>query len=357
MLALSVAFTACDNDDDDSSNDDGSVVELPNKRAFILNEGKSGGNNAGIAFYAPDQDAKESKDNFIPNIYKTQNGKELGDGGMDIIDCDDHLFVAVYGSSVLLKLNQAGVEQKRVDSKGFDGQPRFLAAEDGKVYVSLSSGKVARVDANTLTVEAYAEAGKNPEQMAIEGGRLYVANSGFGADNRVSVINLNTFKKEKDLTVATNPNYLLEANDEIYAISWPVWNDPSTAYSFQRIQADGTVEVIANASFFTEHNDIIYLVYSVTDWNASPNVTTNTFFTYNAKTHTLSNESFLKKNVPAELASAGVYAINVDDNGDIYVTTSDYTTNGDVYRFSSNGTFMNKFDCGGINPRKILFID
>lgn len=358
MLALSVAFAACsDNDDNDSSNDDGSVVELPKKRAFILNEGKNKANNAGIAFYAPDKDAKDSKNNFITNLYKTQNGKELGDGAMDIIEYDNHLFVAAYGSSIVLKLNEAGVEQNRVDSKSLDGQPRFLEAEDGKVYVSLSSGKVARVDAKTLTVEAYVEAGKNPEQMVIEGGKLYVANSGFGYDDRVSVIDLKTFKKDKDLTVAPNPNYLLEANDEIYLISYSVWDDPSTSYSFQRIKADETVEVIANATYFAERNDIIYLVYSDTDFNVSPAVTKNTFFTYNAKTHTLNKTSFLK-DMPAELSTKGLYSINIDDNsGDVYITTSDFTTNGDVYRFSSNGTFIEKFDCGGINPRKILFVD
>lgn len=356
MLALSVAFTACSDNDDESSNDDGSVVELPKNRAFILNEGKSKANNAGIAFYAPDKDAKDSKNNFIANIYKDQNGKGLGDTGQDIIEYDDNMYVVMSGSKLLLKLNKAGVEQQSLSFSESDGSPRYMAAEDGKIYVSLYSGKVARVDAKTLTIEKYVETAANPEQMAITNNKLYVANGGVqGKGTTVSVINLATFAKEKDIEVLINPNLMLEANDEIYLISWGNFGD--IPYSFQRIKTDGTYENLAEATFFAEHDDMIYLILSKTNWNVSPATTVNTYFTYNAKTHTLNKESFLKKNVPAELASAGVYAINVSDDGDIYVTTSDYTTNGDVYRFSSNGTFIEKFDCGGINPRKILFID
>lgn len=356
MLALSVAFTACSDNDDESSNDDGSVVELPKNRAFILNEGKSKANNAGIAFYAPDKDAKDSKNNFIANIYKDQNGKGLGDTGQDIIEYDDNMYVVMSGSKLLLKLNKAGVEQKSLSFSESDGSPRYMAAEDGKIYVSLYSGKVARVDAKTLTIEKYVETAANPEQMAIAGNKLYVANGGVkGKGTTVSVVNLATFEKEKDIDVLINPNLMLEANDEIYLISWGDFGN--IPYSLQRINADGTSDVIGEASFFAEHNDVIYAVLSKSDWSVQPPVTVNTYFTYNAKTHTPNNESFLKKDVPAELASAGVYAINVDDNGDIYITTSDYTTNGDVYRFSSNGAFMEKFDCGGINPRKILFVD
>lgn len=355
MLALSATLVAC-SDDDEPSDDEGSLVELPGKRAFILNEGKYEANNAGIAFYAPNKDAKDSKNNFIANIYYGQNQKNLGDTGQDIIEEDDHMYVAVSGSKLLLKLNEAGVELQRLSFTQADGQPRYLEAKDGKIYVSLYSGKVARVDAKTLTIEKYVETGANPEQIVITGNKLYVANGGVqGTGTTVSVVNLATFEKEKDITVLVNPNLLLESNDEVYLISWGNFGD--IPYSFQRIQADGTTTSIGKATFFAEHNDILYLVYSATDWSTQPATIVNTYFTYNAKTHTLSNQSFLK-NMPTELGSAGVYAINVDDdNGDIYITTSDFISNGDVYRFSSNGTFMEQFDCGGINPRKIIFLD
>lgn len=367
MLALSVTFTACDNDDDDSSNDDGSLVELPKKRAFILNEGKFKANNAGIAFYAPNKDAKENKNNFIGDIYKVQNSKGLGDSGYDIMEYEDYIYVVTYGSKVLLKLNEAGVEQQRISFSEADGQPRYLEAKDGKIYVSLYSGKIARIDAKSMMIEAYADANANPEQMVIEDNKLYVVNSGWGSGNTMSEIDLNTFKKVKDVTLVVNPNYLLEANDELYAISFGGWGDPTTSYSFQRIYKvkEGVEEVMkvdvidVKASTYAEHNDIIYLIYSNTDWNNYTAV--NTLCTYNAKTHTLDKTSFLKE-MPKKLEKSIIYSISIDeDNGDIYLGTSNYASgsliNGDVYRFSSNGTFIEDFDCGGISPRKILFVD
>lgn len=52
MLALSVSFASC-SDDDDLLDDSGSTVALPQVRAFFLNAGTQGANNANIAFYAP----------------------------------------------------------------------------------------------------------------------------------------------------------------------------------------------------------------------------------------------------------------------------------------------------------------
>lgn len=356
MLAFTVTFSSCDNDDD-SWDDNGSTVELPQHRAFILNEGSYEGNNAGIAFYAPNKDSKDNKNNFISNIYLKQNGKNLGDTGQDIIEYEDKIYVIVYTSRILLRLNAAGVEEARLSFTEADGNPRYMAAKDGKIYVTLYSGKIARINANTLQIEDYVSVGSNPEQIVEEGGKIYVANSAWGDGTTVSIVDIATFTKEKDIEVGLNPNLLLEANDEIYLISWgKSWVSPAVPYAFQRIKYDGTCENITVATHFAKHNDIIYLANSnIVDWE---NYTgENSFFTYNAKSHQLNTNSFLNS-MPQELGTKGVRGINVDDKtGDIYIYTyGKGVTNGDVYRFKSNGTFVEMFDCGGINPSKIIFL-
>lgn len=35
----------------------------------------------------------------------------------------------------------------------------------------------------------------------------------------------------------------------------------------------------------------------------------------------------------------------------------DYNTNGDIYRFKKDGTFIEKFESGGVSPRAAVFID
>lgn len=51
--------------------------------------------------------------------------------------------------------------------------------------------------------------------------------------------------------------------------------------------------------------------------------------------------------------------MSVDDkNGDIYIGVTFYSSaNGTMYRFDRNGNFIEKFDCGGQNPKTMVFID
>ena len=81
MLMLGVSFTSCSDDDDDSKkNDEGSKVELPENRVYILNEGSYQKNNAGITYYDPDK-----RNNVIDDIFYKQNEAKLGDTGQDMI--------------------------------------------------------------------------------------------------------------------------------------------------------------------------------------------------------------------------------------------------------------------------------
>ena len=82
MLLIAVGFSiaSCSSDDNnDLFNDKDSTVELPTHRAYILNEGAFGKNDANISLYAP-QDGTS-----IPTLYKKQNGQNLGDVAQDII--------------------------------------------------------------------------------------------------------------------------------------------------------------------------------------------------------------------------------------------------------------------------------
>ena len=73
-LAVIGGFTSCSDDDDyDDSWKEGSKVELPQYRAFILCEGTMGKNNSHLFFVDPTTDKPMAGD-----IYELQNGKKLG---------------------------------------------------------------------------------------------------------------------------------------------------------------------------------------------------------------------------------------------------------------------------------------
>lgn len=340
-LFMGVSLTSCSDDDDDDQVTTG---------AFILNEGKMDANNAGISVYNPETHV------VTADIYMAQNGKGLGDTGQDMIKYGDYVYVTVYNSSRLVKLDKEGKEIASLSFSAEDGQPRYMAAEDGKLYVTLYSGKVARINTSDLKIEGYVTVGKNPEQIVEEDGRLYVANSGWGKDNTVSVIDLGTFKVIKTVEVVVNPNHLEEAEGYVYVISYGNFND--IPYTLSRINTQTyEVEKITTATLMTEHDDIIYLANSQTDW--STYTTTTTFFTYDASRGVLNNTSFLQDSPQAkELATKSIYMMEIDPhNGDIYIGISDYVNNGDVYRFNKTGGFIKELSTGSLNPNNMVFFN
>lgn len=362
LAAMAGVMVSCSDSDDKDFDDTGSKVELGNHRVFILNEGTMGMNNANISYYDP---AKQGE--VISDIFKEQNGVQLGDNGNALIKYRDNMYVAVYGSNYIARLNSAGVEMNRnqfASDPDLQGGIRDIEAEDGYIYASFYGGVIAKIDCQTLEVKAKLMTNaQNLEDVAIEDNKLYVANSYAIIDNNyvylteIIVVDLRSFTQLPSVTVAPNPNRVIEAEDKIFVIS----NDYSQeSYVLQIIDPrnDNQVTVIGYATDMTEGGDMLYLVDSRTDYTTIPFTTTNSFYSYDIKRGTVNNASFLK-NAPAELASASVYSMAVDDEtGDIYVNTTFYTySNGDCYRFRRDGSFVETFDCGGQNPRAMVFFD
>ena len=366
MLALGATMTACSDDDDNDDlpvlNDEGSKVNLPSTRMFILNEGSNGHNNAGLAFYAPNKDAE-----FIGDIFFKQNDQKMGDTAQSIIKYNNNIYVAVNVSNYLVKLNSAGVEQKRisfVDNEELGGGIRYIVAYDGYIYASFWGSAVAKINAETLEIEKTkqdAELNSQFEAVAICNGELYVANScspSWEYYNEVFVFDTENLNRLRQVnTVAANPyNQMVATNNKVFFIS----NDYSSmdGYVLQVIEGkELNAKKIGNAAYMTLKDNTLYCINSITDW--STYTTVNTFFTVNTDTYAINETSFLKDSDAATtLAGATIYMLEVNPaNGDIYIGTTDYTNNGTIYRFKADGTFVESFDAGGINPSHAVFFN
>lgn len=359
-IVFMAIFTSCSDNDSDGLDDTGSKVVLPESRVFILNEGSYDANNAGIAFYDP-----KGKSELIADIFQRQNGIMLGDVAQDMIEYNGYMYVSVFGSNYICKLNAAGVEVKRTlfaQYQNLQGGVRYLAADGGYIYASFYGGVIAKIDATTLDlVSTLATTGKNLEGIAIEDGVLYAANAyeivnnNYNYLNELITVNLRSFKQGKSVTVTQNPYSVIEESDRIFVISHDYFQE---SYVLQMVNPSKSdeVSVIGFATNMAKGDDVLYLVDSRTDFTLIPFATVNTFFSYDIATNTLNKSSFLK-NAPTELESASIYAMAVDDEcGDIYIAVTSYAYgNGDIYRFRRDGSFVEKFDCGGQNPRAFAF--
>ena len=205
-------------------------------KLYILNEGAFPG-----ASTLDLLDFKNKK--YCTDIFAQANPEVvqgLGNTGNDMVVADDRLWVLLNASNQVAVLHLPDVKLERyleVDSPRYavtEGQYVYISSYGGAVWGSedMVPGKVYRIDRNSYAVSTV-EVGYQPEGLAVLGGKLYVANSGgynWVHDNRISVIDLATFKLEKHIEAPmTNLNQMVATQDRIWVSSYGEWNADWTA--------------------------------------------------------------------------------------------------------------------------------
>lgn len=350
-LALAGALTACSDDNDTPS--PASKVTVPTTyRAYIMNAGRHGANNSNLTYFDP-----KGVYSTINRVFFRQNDKNLGNTAESIIEANGSIYIAMYGSNLIYKLNKDGV----LETSRTLRTPRYMVADKNYLYVSKWGGEVTKLSLSNLDSISTFTGGKNLEGIAEVNGKLYVSNgsevTASGQYNYLTelfVINPETMAGEGTITVTANPSKLIATQGKLYCLS--IGNYGSIPYSVQEIDVTTkTVKLIATATTMAYGNGKLYMANSVTNW--ATKVTNVNFLSYDVATSTLTNSTFLGDDTPTVLATTSIYNMMVDPyEGGIYLCTSDYSNNGDLYCFDKDGKFLRKFDTGGINPKEIVFL-
>ena len=100
--------------------------------------------------------------------------------------------------------------------------PRYMVSlGSGKAYVTnlyktgFLGGTVSVIDLNTNTITKTIDVGNNPEGIVAVGGRVYVANNGFGAGSTLSVINTVTDEVSETIDVGCDGPRSLVVDSEV----------------------------------------------------------------------------------------------------------------------------------------------
>lgn len=321
----------------------------------------SGAVNSGGCYYALNSglDASNSSltrydknnGNVTQDYFFLQNNRGLGNMPNDILVYGSKMYIAVSGEMTVevTDLNAKSIKQI---SCGMTHQPRYFAAAGGKVYVTYYDGYVARIDTATLAVDSEIKVGRNPEQLAVAGNTLYVANSGGldwntdkGYDKTVSVIDLCAFTETKKIDVAVNPTVVHSDGIGVYVISQGNYGDVPPA--LQYIDSDGNVAI---SELCPELSDMCYVsgaVYGLlqkydTSWN-----TINSYIYYNNVKNVVETSWIKDEVVPAK-----PYKLSAVGDA-VAVTSGDYTGDGDVYLYDTDGMLCAKF-AAGLYPVKVV---
>lgn len=316
---------------------------------YVLNSGNKGANNASLSYY------DLIAGTMTTNIYKTVNGSGLGELAEQLLIYGSKMYITVYGSNRIVVLDLNGKLLNTIEPTSGTNEPvnpRRMAADNGKIYISyFSAHSVAALDTASLKIEQVVSVGRYPEHLTVANGKIYVANSG-GLDypnygKTVSVINQGTFKVEKEIEVALNPEQVVaDSQGDVYVISLGNYGDVKN--TLQRIDATtNEVTVMDYGTNMTLANDQLYVMYG--QWG-DPNIT---FKKYDTLTETVVNDNFVTGRT---FSGSNTYRLGVDPTtGKIYISEAPYGATSSLLIFGANGNFEKEVETGGYGTRNVVF--
>ncbi|WCT10437.1 YncE family protein [Mucilaginibacter jinjuensis] len=332
------------------------------KGFFLLNEGNMGSNKASIDYY------DYPSGTYLKNIYPSRNPsivKELGDVGNDIQIYGNKLYAVINVSNLVEVMDVKTAKHIATISIP---NCRYLAFDKGYAYVSSYAGPVqidpnarlgyvARIDTTTLTVKDTCVVGYQPEEMVVRNNFLYVANSGGyrvpNYDNTVSVIDLNTFKQVKKITVAINLEHLkLDTYGNIYVTSrGDYYTIPSNIYI---LNSSDQVSKTLNlpASNLTICGDSAYVISAGFNYTTQKN--TISYAIVNTAQQAVVSSNFITDGTDKKITIPYGIAVNPQTK-EIFVTDAkDYVTPGRLYCFTPGGKYKWDVETGDI-PGHFVF--
>jgi sugar lactone lactonase YvrE len=332
---------------------DGTVIKLHKIETvalYILSEGSRGDSSSDLAYY------DVATGTFTAGYYSTQNGSPLGDTGNDLKLYGSKMYCAVSGydmttGGVIRVIDpKTGKLIKNItatDAGGKPDQPRRIALAGGKVYFSMYSGAVLRVDTASLEITGHVKLdGTYSEGICAYGDRLYVCNSGWGTGNTISVVDIASFAETATITVPQNPNMIeATATGDIYFTtadySW-AGGAPSNLYKFNAANTQNIVSFDIRATRLAIGKEYVYTVE--TDWAGLGSII-NRVNLATGVAETFDTEEDLPLG----------YSVSVNPtNGDIYFTNQ---MGQDVYAFNQDGKQVLSLKTGVHNGSSIVFIN
>ena len=302
------------------------------KGLYVLNEGNFGSNKASLDFY------DFASGLYTRNLFGAVNPTVtlgLGDSGNDVKIYGSKMYVVVNGSNKLEILNaKTAKEVSKLDIPN----ARYVTFYKNFAYITSYDGFVAVVDtAATSVIKTKITVGSQPEEMAVVGSKLYVANSGgYNAPNyerTISVIDLTSNTEIKKIDVAINLNHLrADQYGDLYVTSRGDYATiPSSIFVI-----DTKTDVVKKDFHLPTENFCIdgdnAYIFSY-DYISKK----STYIKLNVKDETVLSNNFITDGTDNSIVLP--FGIIADPStGDIYISDAgDYKSPGKLYAFDKTG--------------------
>ncbi|MBP3353436.1 MAG: YncE family protein [Bacteroidales bacterium] len=334
---------------------------------YLLNEGNMGSNKATLDFM------NFTTGVYTHNIYAERNPnvvKELGDVGNDAKIYKDKLWLVINASHKVEVVDATTAKSiGKVDIPNcryvvFDGNYAYVSSYVTTIIgdVNAQEGAVFKIDIETLKVVDEVKVGRQPEEMVIKNGYLYVANSGGynseNYDNTVSVIRLSNFTQIAKTKVAIN---LHKLRKDKYGKIWVLsrgdyYNNPPQLYRLTTGN-NGTIANIEKTNLLCSNFDIcddkIYMYNAPYQGNTM--ITNITYSVADVTSTEIIDGNFIKDGTAVLIKVPYTIKVNPSTKEVFICDAKNYVSSGTINCYSPQGTKRWSVFTGDI-PSSIEFI-
>lgn len=361
--AFALTLSSCRSDDAVSSpSEEKKPLSTGEGYMYVLCEGNMGSNKCQLDLL------NTASSEYTQNIYTIANPsvvKELGDVGNDIKIYGSKLWIVVNCSNKVevcdarTCVRQGQVNIPNCRYLAFDGGYAYISSYVGPVQVDANAqiGRVYKVDTLTLEIVGQVEVGYQPEELAVVGKKLYVANSGGyrvpNYDTTVSIIDLDTFTEEKKVDVAPNL-FRLRADKygQVWVSSRSDYNTlPSRLYWMKDGVVGGSVDVPVSSMCIV--GDSLY--YIGTTWSNQTQSNTIKMGLVNVRTHEVIETALFNSEEARSMTLPYGIIVHPEAKDFYLMDAKNYVSSGSLLHFFADGTFDRRWATGDI-PSSAVFV-
>ncbi len=342
LLAFTLVFSACT-----KNNNSDPIVDIND--VVVINEGNFSSATGSVSVY------NSTKKLPTLGVFEVANGFPVAGTIQNMVTFGDSYYVVTNASDKVLRVKNTDFSLiKNFKNEGGNTNftnPYSFVGIGNKGYVSnwgtynsstfaFENGFITVLNLDNNTISAKIPLNGQPQNLLVFNNNLYVSLAGT---DKIAVFNTSTNTKIVDITVGFGADkMLLDKNNKIWVLCGggnlvrlnPANN--TAEQTFANIPVSGYNEKMV----LNDTKDKIY-------WLTTP-------FNQPCKIFTM---DITATNIPtnAIITRDNLYGVGIDKNNILYVGDSKgFTSNGVVYRYDAQGTFLDQFNAG-IAPNGFIF--
>lgn len=355
LLMGTAVMTSCSDDNDGPE----TYLQVYSTGAYVVNSGN---------MYSKIESSLTAIDyassTATQNVFKTANGRTLGNTANDGIVYGNKIYLAVDQSNtieVIDKKTKQSIKQIKTTEllgNAEGAHPRHIIAGGGNVYFTTYGGYVAAVDTTSFALQKKWQVGNYPEGLVFGNHTLYVANSNYGAGGgNISCINLSNDNVEtKNIEGVNNPTGIYYAAGRLYVLDNQYYDASYNAYGENALRAvdfavgksqkvaDGNYAVCVTPGAITRTQVVRPCFYVLNaPFGDTPSVSALAAGSTQAQTMTLSEMPVSPCGIFADPLNGHIFVLSyrLGDKGN-----PDYNGNGYVVEYDRDGQKQHEYETG-----------